>query len=355
MRWDIFCRVIDNLGDAGVCWRLSCDLASRGETVRLWIDEPAPLAWMAPGGCEGVTVIPWTEPERDAAPGDVVVEAFGCDPPAAFVARMAQRERPPAWINLEYLSAEPYVERCHGLPSPQSGGPGAGLVKRFFYPGFTPATGGLVREQGLMHAREHFDRADWLRSQGIEAADGERLVSLFCYGNAALPWLLEALRDEPTLLLATHGLAGDQVRALLGATLRHGRLRAIALPRLTQGDYDRLLWSCELNFVRGEDSFVRAQWAGAPFVWQAYPQQDGAHAAKLEAFLDRFLQGAAGDAAAWHALFAAWNGLAAPPAALPRLGPWQAHCRRWRDALLAQTDLAAQLIAFAQEGVGAPR
>ncbi len=358
MRWDIFCRVIDNLGDAGVCWRLSSDLAARGETVRLWIDEPAPLAWMAPGGCAGVDVVPWTEPAPELAPGDVVVEAFGCDPPAAFVSRMARRRPPPAWINLEYLSAEAYVERCHGLLSPQAGGPGgsgASLVKRFFYPGFTPATGGLIREQGLIGARGRFDRRAWLQAQGIDATGGERLVSLFCYGNPALPWLLQALAGEPTVLLAAHGLAADQVRALLGPGLRRGGLRAVALPRLTQDGYDRLLWSCDLNFVRGEDSFVRAQWAGAPFVWQAYPQQDGAHAAKLDAFLGRFLQGAGSEAAAWRALFAAWNGLGPPPAALPPLEHWQAHCRRWRDALLGQADLAAQLIVFTQEGAWVPR
>jgi hypothetical protein len=35
-----------------------------------------------------------------------------------------------------------------------------------------------------------------------------------------------------------------------------------------------LLWLCDLNFVRGEDSFVRAQWAARPLVWQIYPQQE---------------------------------------------------------------------------------
>jgi len=31
---------------------------------------------------------------------------------------------------------------------------------------------------------------------------------------------------------------------------------------------------------------VSALWAGQPLVWQLYPQDDGAHHAKLEAFLD---------------------------------------------------------------------
>ena len=90
-RWDLFCRVIDNHGDLGVCWRLACDLAGRGAEVRLWIDDASALNWMAPQGAPGVEVLPWRDPQDDEVPGDVVVEAFGCDPPAAFVARMAAR------------------------------------------------------------------------------------------------------------------------------------------------------------------------------------------------------------------------------------------------------------------------
>ena len=89
--WDVFCRVIDNHGDLGVCWRLAADLASRGEAVRLWVDDPQALAWMAPEGAPGVQVLPWRDPGPWEQPGDVVVEAFGCDPPGLFVQRMAQR------------------------------------------------------------------------------------------------------------------------------------------------------------------------------------------------------------------------------------------------------------------------
>jgi len=160
MQWDIFCRVIDNHGDLGVCWRLACQLAALGERVRLWIDDATALHWMAPAGCDGVSVIDWLDPaavhkSAAAPPPDVLIEAFGCDPAPELIARFAE---PPtagaparAWINLEYLSAEPYVERLHGLPSPVFKGPGAGLTKRFFYPGFTPATGGLLREPDLVN------------------------------------------------------------------------------------------------------------------------------------------------------------------------------------------------------------
>ena len=349
MLWDLFCRVIDNHGDAGVCWRLAADLAARGQRVRLWLDDPAPLAWMAPHGCPGVQVIRWTADTPLVEPGDVVVEAFGCDPPAGFVAKMAAAARRPVWINLEYLSAESFVERCHRLASPQLAGPGAGLVKWFYYPGFTPATGGLIREADLLHRQQRFDTAAWLAARRIAPRPGERLVSLFCYANAALPKLLDTLAVEPTLLLATAGLAAAQVAAALGPSRSRGALRSVDLPLLTQADYDHLLWACDVNFVRGEDSFVRAQWAAKPFVWQIYPQHDGAHLGKLQAFIDLFLTGAEPALAAQTAaLWGTWNG-SAGGLRLPPLPAWSARTRRWREQLLRQEPLGVQLIRFAGE------
>ena len=350
MHWDLFCRVIDNFGDIGVCWRLACDLGARGQTVRLWIDDPSALAWMAPAGAPGVEVLPWTDCTPVPEPGDVVVEAFGCDPPPAFVARMAHRDKPPLWINLEYLSAEAYVRRSHGLRSPQLGGPGQGLDKWFFYPGFEAGTGGLIREPGLMDERRRFDGRAWLQARGFAPRPGERVTSLFCYAGAPVGALLQALTAAPTLLLVTPGAATQALQAALARQPVPAALRCIALPWLTQADYDRLLWACDLNFVRGEDSFVRAQWAGAPFVWQIYPQHDAAHTAKLDAFLGLMLQGAdAGLDAAVRGLWRAWNGRHDGPLALPQAGPWQTQVLHWRERLLAQPDLGTQLLEFVAE------
>ena len=348
--WDIFCRVIDNHGDLGVCWRLACDLAARGKKVRLWVDDAAALAWMAPSGAIDVSVLPWPDIGPAEAPGAVVIEAFGCQLPAAFVKRMATMQHTPVWINLEYLSAEPFVERSHGLLSPQA----SGLNKWFFYPGFTPATGGLIREGGLLLRQQTFDSTEWLRSRGVAPLAGEQVVSLFCYGQPALPALLERLSQRPTLLLATAGHAARQVENLLGASLQRGTLRAHLLQALPQPDYDHLLWSSDLNFVRGEDSFVRAQWAAKPFVWQIYPQADGADGVKLQAFLDRFLAHAGAELAGRvRETWAAWNagaraGAVAWPAE-PDAAAWQSQCMNWRDALERQSDLASQLIGFAAE------
>ena len=359
--WDVFCRVIDNFGDIGVCWRLACNLADRGQRVRLWVDDAAALRWMAPAGHEGVEVHSWHASTTFPPPGDVVVEAFGCDPAPAFLAAMAAARddgRAPAWINLEYLSAEPYVERSHGLASPQMSGPARGLTKWFFYTGFTAATGGLLREAALQAEQAGFDPPAWLAAHGLALREDERLVSVFCYPGAPVDRLVASLAADgrPTLLATAPGAATGAVRAAL-ATLGDGAatLRQHALPWLAQPDFDRLLWAADLNFVRGEDSWVRAQWAGQPFVWQAYPQDDGAHGPKIEAFLSLALAGAPADEAEtlrdWTA---AWNGLDDPAAPLApwtpaRLAATRAAVRAWRDRLSGSPDLVTRLLAFVHE------
>lgn len=349
MRWELFCHVIDNLGDVGVCWRLASDLAARGEAVTLAIDDPAPLRWLAPAGASGVDVRRWSEIAQRHPP-DVVIEAFGCNPPRAYLEQLAAHERRPCWINLEYLSAEGFVERAHGLPSPQHVGSPRAWIKHFFYPGFSQRTGGLLREPGLLQRRAAFRRDEWLQVQGWARRPDAQVVVLFSYANAAIAALVERLASEPTLLLVPQGPAQDIVCGLLGPAMTRGAMHAIALPWVSQAEFDHLLWCADLNFVRGEDSLVRALWAGAPFVWQIYAQADGAHLRKLQALLDAWL-GDAPDAvsAAIRRLFDAWNtGNSAPVPALqwPSLDSWAARVRTWRERLAGQDDLTSQLLRF---------
>ncbi len=359
LHWDIFCRVIDNFGDLGVAWRLACNLAVRGQMVRLWADDASALAWMAPQGAPGIEVRPWRTPidMTGITPGDVLVETFGCEIDEGFVSAYAttirDKHKKCAWINLEYLSAEAFAARCHGLPSPVMSGPGRGLIKYFFYPGFTTGTGGLLREPDLLACQARFDRQAWLAELGL-AWQGERLVSLFCYEPAGLGGLLDALAGDaqPTRLLVTQGRASAAVRAevlkmdaLDPLWNQHQVLSFCYLPPLSQHDFDHLLWASDINFVRGEDSLVRALWAGKPFVWHIYPQHDGVHADKLEAFLD-WLQAPA----SLRTFHRHWNGLDAP-GPNPKGAPFEPE--RWIDCvakaranLLEQEDLSTQLLKF---------
>ncbi|MES2948813.1 MAG: elongation factor P maturation arginine rhamnosyltransferase EarP [Pseudomonadota bacterium] len=374
--WDVFCRVIDNFGDLGVCWRLCADLAERGHRVRLWVDETTPLHWMAPGALQGtwpgVQVLRW-EQSQDAdvlaalPPADVWIEGFGCEIATNFIAQHATNTRatgqlpitPPVWINLEYLSAESFVERSHGLPSPVMQGPAKGWTKYFFYPGFSKPTGGLLREPDLLPHIQAFglggQRKEWLAQHGIDWA-GERLVSLFCYEPATLEGLLAQLDvgPESTLLLVTAGRAHQAVEAIAAqrlsacspdSTPAFQHLRIAYLPQLSQSDFDTLLWACDLNFVRGEDSVVRAIWAGNPLVWHIYPQQDAAHIPKLDAFLE--MLGADPSLRAFHH---AWNGVQSEPGAtaLPAmdLPSWSQTVQSARTRLLQMDDLVSQLVGF---------
>ncbi|QIL88697.1 elongation factor P maturation arginine rhamnosyltransferase EarP [Microbulbifer sp. SH-1] len=368
-RWDIFCRVVDNYGDIGVTWRLARQLAAEyGLVVRLWVDEPAAFLRLCPaaeaplsGQCiEGVEVRHWPVVFPPVEVADVVIEAFACHLPMRYVEAMAARQHKPLWLNLEYLSAEAWVTGCHGLPSPQAGG----LPKFFFFPGFVDGTGGLLRERNLLAQRRAFQaapgaRGEFLAHLGVRPAGNTRLISLFAYENASLAgWLTALAADrQPTLLLVPRGRIEGELQRWFGAQSspghcwRRGNLQVQLLPFLRQQDYDRLLWSCDVNAVRGEDSFVRAQWAGRPLLWHIYPQEEGAHWTKLDAFLDLYCSGLSPQAgAAQKSLWHAWNGRGnmhtAWVAAQPQMAALSSRAEGWCREQAKRPDLALALVRF---------
>ncbi len=369
LRWDIFCKVVDNFGDIGVCWRLARQLAyEHGQQVRLWVDDLASFARIQPDidpsqaeqACAGVCVCRWADPFPRVAPADVVIEAFACDLPAVYVEGM--REAKPVWINLEYLSAEDWVAGCHGLVSPQ-----AGLVKYFFFPGFTAQTGGVLGEADMRLARADWSAADARAFLArFSAVDPDALrVSLFAYENPALEGLLNSWQTEgrPVHVFLPEGRLLPQVQGALdapqlksGETLQRGRLTLTCLPMLPQDEYDRLLWSCDINFVRGEDSFVRAQWAARPLVWHIYPQDDEAHHQKLLAFIGQYCDGMDDKAAAaMRNFWLAWNSGEGGGDAWPLfemvLPALQEHAQKWLARLTANGDLASNLVNFVTDKV----
>jgi uncharacterized repeat protein (TIGR03837 family) len=358
-RWDIFCRVVDNYGDVGVAWRLARLLAGEhGKRVRLWLDDPAVLALIRPEvdaarerqALEGVEIRRWSEAFRPEEIADVVVETFGCDPPAGYVAAMALRTPRPRWVNLEYLSAEDWVEGSHALPSPH---PRLPLVKHYFFPGFTARTGGLLCESGLLARREAFQAdaaaqsAFWRSLARAEPPAGTLRVSVFAYRGAPVESLLDALerQSQPAwCVLPERGRAAHAIES-------RGSLQVVRAGFLHQDRYDTLLWACDLNFVRGEDSFVRAQWAARPLVWNIYPQEQGAHWVKLSAFVGRYTAGLEReDAAAVGALWEAWNrgeDMVQPWAGyVARRERLEVAARAWAERLGSRKDLAAELVEF---------
>ncbi len=373
---DLFCAVIDNFGDVGVCWRLARQLATEhGWKMRLFVDDLHTLARLCPAvdvalvrqRVDSIVIEHWREPAHAGdtlTVPDIVIEAFACELPPAYVAAMARRARAPVWLNLEYLSAEDWVADCHLKPSPHARYP---LTKTFFFPGLGPGTGGVLKESTLDKTRLAFEAAGKARDawwqQAIGAAQPEAhatVVSLFCYENPAVDGLLEQWRDsaEPIVLLAPEGrISGALARFFglaafhAGARAERGSLRAHSLAFRPQPEFDALLWASDVNFVRGEDSFVRAQWAHRPFVWHIYPQSDAAHLPKLDAALAHYACALAPAARAavsrfWHA----WNGSGTPDWAdfWAHRTALRARADTWADELASIGDLAANLAEFAK-------
>lgn len=371
-RWDIFCRVIDNYGDIGVCWRLARQLhCEYGLSVRLWLDDLAALRrlWPSTTDCahqivSGIEVVQWPAVFPAVEPAEVVIEAFACELPEAYVAAMARQPERPRWLNLEYLSAEAWVDDCHGMRSIH---PQHGLVKTFFFPGFTGKTGGLLCEAQLRQEREAFQanpeaRVNFLASMGVTTASDALLISLFSYENPAIHSLMETwckssrpihcLVPEGRILTSL-GRYFDTVPAV-GAKVMLDQLTLQVIPFMTQDRYDRLLWSCDINFVRGEDSFVRAQWAAKPLVWHIYPQDEEAHLVKLAAFMARYHQGlppllAQALESLWHGWNRGDNCQDAWNQCLERLSEWQLHSHHWEQTLNSLGDLAAKLVQFCEK------
>jgi len=235
----------------------------------------------------------------------------------------------------------------------------------FFFPGFQKGTGGLLREKGLLERRRQFQQSpqaqrEFLQGLGIDRAEDALLISLFAYENSGLASWLETMASDstPTHLLVPEGrILADLERWLgvdglaSGAVHVRDALTVQVLPFVRQDQYDLLLWSCDFNAVRGEDSFVRAQWAARPLLWHIYQQEEDVHLDKLEAFLERYVQGLTPAASeAISGLWRAWN-------AGETMGDhWQStrkhwpelqkHADAWCLEQALQADLAAALVQF---------
>ncbi len=376
----IFCSVVDNFGDIGICWRLARQLvAEKGCHVLLYVDDLQSFARICPvldtqaqkQQLAGVTVLHW---QALVAPQDLLsaaelsqvdccIEALACTIPAEFLNALAAANPAAIWLNLEYLTAEDWAAGCHGLPSPQQG---VRIKKYFFFPGFTTDVGGLLREEAVVPQARALQHHSLLRQQawqqlGLQPpAEGTRVMSLFAYSQSGIASWLQLLSEDmiPNLLLVAEGALAQSLRGQepeLAATgkMQRGSLTLQILPFVPQPDYDLLLALCDLNFVRGEDSVIRAHWAGKPFIWQIYRQAEAAHLDKLQAFLQLMLADAPETLAelikALHLAFEQEQNFAALwPEFIRNYDAIQMLTLRWQQKLLAQQDLASNLVRFVQ-------
>ena len=308
---DIFCRVIDNFGDAGVLWRLARDFTNHGHQVRFIIDDVKTLAALAPElkddyfsqkTSRGILVVKW-DPEWDQGdcplePCELVIEGFACQIPHDYEFKMSQMEKAPVWINLDYMSAEDWIDEFNTLPSPH---PTLPLTKYFWFPGVSKKSAGLIIEDGYRARQERFDPTAFLKSLG---ADPDMVtLFFFAYPYGPIKALAKALADYPhplqILLSATQ--SGEMLKSEL-EKLQAPHIRLVSLPFVDQETFDEVLWASDIAFIRGEDSAARAMLSGIPFVWHIYHQDDDAHMVKLAAMTEKMRQ-TAGDSE----LFGTWE------------------------------------------------
>jgi len=371
--WDIFCKIVDNYGDIGICWRLSQQLVNDHHVqVRLFIDNLTTAKKIIPHldstlteqAIQGVTVCTW--PIVATMPAEVVIETFSCALPDAYLVKMTQQQS--IWINLEYLSAESWVGDFHAKPSPH---PTLAITKHFYFPGFKNDTGGLIREHNLIAKRDTFlnskiDQTKFWQALGInnESEKDSIKISLFYYPQANINQLLLALSatNQPSSIFLPFNGSIDTLSSIFtdfkqvnANTLRLESITVHLLPFLSQSDYDHLLWACDLNFVRGEDSWIRAIWASKPFIWQPYIQTEDTHIKKMQAFLEVYSCEATDEIKStlldahltWsNASISDTNNLTRLVQNLPKL---DSYTKQQADILSALPDLATKLLSFSEK------
>ncbi len=403
--WHIFCRVVDNYGDIGVCWRLAKQLTQHHQhhqhqhqhhqnhqhQVTLWVDDLSSFhhichqvdAALSIQRIDNINIAKWPSPQTtfsaDDIP-DVVIEAFACELPSHYRAAMQQKWRQHSathqafvWINLEYLSAESWVEDCHLAPSPVEG-----MRKTFFFPGFTAKTGGILFDSGItslasslntpatkQRTIEHICRASAVAIPPFR----DRQITLFAYADAAFESLINTLINDhqtPTQLWLLGGTLDLRLERCLNEhipgpqqSIVRGALTITRLPFLNQEDYDCLLALADFNCVRGEESFVRAQMVGKPMLWHIYPQDENTHHHKLNAFLAQYCAGCDSTLSeTLKQLHYDWNSIANKPEEASTLGQnpwpnalklmtqWQQHATIWQQKLLNNGDLTTKLVKY---------
>ena len=326
MTIDVLCKVVDNYGDIGVVYRLARALSELdpAPVLRIVVDdlrafsllEPLVRPDVAVQTVRGWTIVDWRGPtvadagSYEAVYGQagprVVLECFACGRPDWFEAMLFDDDDDGSQktiVNIEYLSAEPYADEFHRLPSLTRSG---SVRKHMFMPGFTPGTGGLILDSAFVAAKARcsepaglaVERGLLLAGAGLEMLPSDGLSA---DGTVGMFWVLvfSYERDyarivadlaafnakRPVLVLVA---SGKSEPCFMRAWEDAGRpFRVLRLPFLPQETWDRVLLASDFLFVRGEDSMARAALSGRPFLWHAYPQAEAHQLVKVRALLER--------------------------------------------------------------------
>ncbi|MDY6419865.1 MAG: elongation factor P maturation arginine rhamnosyltransferase EarP [Succinivibrio dextrinosolvens] len=338
---DVFCDVIDNFGDAGVCLRLCRDFSKKNYEVRLFCNNVNILNKITNSEDDSnrfLSLFSWSIENMNYEPSEVVIQAFSVRLPDNLIKKIKTRKS--TVINLEYLTAETFAEDCHKLPSYADG-----FESFFFFPGFTKKTGGVVIEESFL---EKLKRAENIKSN---------CLTLFSYENQKVKTVINALNKENLILNIFEGRGLNNFNNLLNLNLAPGdiyklnNLTVKVLPMVSQDEYDSYLIDSKLNLVRGEDSIVRAMLSGNPFLWHIYPQDGNAHKDKIQALFDRMSEVCSSkeDVETLRQITLSYNGFSDYLDSFDLLSfydRWIKISKEWSEHLISLGSLTDNLITF---------
>ncbi len=311
---DIFCRVIDNFGDIGVVYRFAREFLYSNPTIkiRVFLDDFNTFTSLNdtvdPSKCiqtiDSITYLKMNSLDHgffeNNETAEVIIEAFGCEIPDVYMEKAYYQSK--LLLNLEYISAEDWVEEYHLQESLL---PKGNLKKYFFMPGFTNATGGVIASSSTHTLIENnrFSSLSFINNTLASCKimikpDAESMIgTIFTYlrNFRNLFDSISSIRKHFFLLIfgqkskegIEHTLRDLGCSCEESNVIQYRNIHLIFLPFLAQRSYDLLLYHTDFNIVRGEDSLVRAILAGKPMIWNAYLQDNKYQKVKVEAFCKR--------------------------------------------------------------------
>ena len=273
----VLCKVVDNYGDIGVCWRMCRRLKKIApqNTISLVVDNFESFGKIEPRvirqnviarseatrqsiQIEGIDIYNWNDDynchkvfyANDGERLSIILECFQCGRPDWMEKILFEEklQRTVQIIMIDYLTAEKYAEDFHCLKSLTRS---AKVQKVNFMPGFTPKTGGLIIDDEWSHLPQWNEK-------------GPVLVFTYTMGKGLL----------------------ENVGSLRSLSLSKGPLLK-PLPFMPQPEWDKMMQQCSALIIRGEESMSRACLSGIPFIWQAYPQSEEYQLVKVKALLER--------------------------------------------------------------------
>lgn len=284
----IFCEVIDNFGDIGVCYRLAKNLIKNNIQVNLYINDLHCLAKIIPLNIiefdvnlkcqklDNIQIIHWQNDVNDTIEydnADKIINAFACKLPSIYQQTMPKNI---VWIQLDYLALGKWAKEYHGLYAYIH------QHKRYFFtPSFYPNTGGLLTND--FHLIQDNDKQSLMHKYNIQKINTNIHIFIFAYIN-------QNLLDSLVILQQFSHVKIFMPISVYVNLPKPVQINITPLDFCSQNDFDNLLQVFDILWVRGEDSFIRAQLANKPLIWQAYIQEeDNEHFNKVNCFLDLYL------------------------------------------------------------------